>query len=64
MFNKNKELNEIIISFIDKEEKILEERRKYFLSQKGEYTLDNLQSIQGQICLLERLKEQIKDYLC
>ena len=48
-----------LIEFINNEEKQLYERKRKWLKEKGDIAFFNLQSIQGQLGLLERLKDTI-----
>jgi hypothetical protein len=50
-----------LMDFIKSEEEILWERKRKWLKEKGDISFFNLNSIQGQLGLLDRLKEVIKE---
>ena len=56
-----KTLSDELIEFISNEEKQLYERKQKWLKEKGDITFFNLQSIQGQLGLLERLKKLLSN---
>jgi len=55
--SENLNISDFIQRFIEKEKKEIEEKRLYYLKQKGEFSFHNLNSLQGQLGLLDRLKE-------
>lgn len=71
MIDKERNLNEtqkpelgisdVIQRFIQNERDRLEDRRQFYLKQKGDYGFFNLQSIQGQIGVINRLENELKN---
>lgn len=61
--NAEKELriSDVIQRFIQNEREQLEVKRKYYLTKKGDYSFHNLNSIQGQLGVLDRLEGVIKN---
>lgn len=58
---KKSELIDIIQDFIKEEESRLWERKRHWLKVKGDISFHNLQSIQGQLGLIDRLKSKINE---
>jgi hypothetical protein len=61
--NAQKELriSDVIQRFIEKEKSQIQEKRLYYLKQKGDFSFHNLNSLQGQLGLLDRLEKEIKN---
>ena len=60
--NAQKELriSDVIQRFIEKEKSQIQEKRLYYLKQKGDFSFHNLNSLQGQLGLLDRLEKEMK----
>ena len=56
---ENLNISDVIQRFIEKEKKEIEEKRLYYLKQKGDFSFYNLNSLQGQLGLLDRLEREI-----
>ena len=56
-------ISDVIQRFIRTERDRLEDRRQFYLKQKGDYSFHNLQSIQGQMGVINRLEKEFKNVL-
>ena len=54
-------ISDVIQRFIQTEREQLEVKRKYYLTKKGDYSFHNLNSIQGQLGVLDRLEDVLKN---
>lgn len=54
-------ISDVIQRFIQNEREQLEVKRKYYLTKKGDYSFHNLNSIQGQLSVLDRLDGVVKN---
>jgi hypothetical protein len=61
--NAQKELriSDVIQRFIEKEKSQIQEKRLYYLKQKGDFSFHNFNSLQGQLGLLDRLEKELKN---
>lgn len=54
-------ISDVIQRFIQNERDRLEDRRQFYLTKKGDYSFHNLNSIQGQLGVLDRLEDVLKN---
>lgn len=54
-------ISDVIQRFIQTEREQLEVKRKYYLTKNGDYSFNNLNSIQGQLGVLDRLEGVVKN---
>jgi hypothetical protein len=59
--DKKLHISDVIQRFIEKEKSQIQEKRLYYLKQKGDFSFHNLNSIQGQLGLLDRLEKELKN---
>ena len=54
-------ISDVIKRFIEKEKSRIQDKRLYYLKQKGDLSFFNLISLEGQLELLDRLEKELKN---